>query len=75
MVPTMILFGLVLGRWWRIALLLAAVVWPILVVSDPGIGASAIPGAVLIGALNAAVGVLVVQSVLRLFRGLRHHPA
>ncbi len=75
MVPTMIVLGLVLGRWWRVALLLAAVVWPIIVVSDPAIGASVIPGAALIGVLNAAVGVLVVQGVLWLYRGLAHHAA
>ncbi len=35
MIPTMILFGLCFGRWWRTALVAAAVIWPlILLVND-----------------------------------------
>ncbi len=74
MIPTMILFGLVLGRWWRTALLVAAVIWPIMVVPDDAIGATAIPGAALLGLLNAALGVLIVQGLLRPYRGVRHRP-
>jgi hypothetical protein len=32
MIPTMILFGLVFGRWWRVTLVAAALGWPLLLV-------------------------------------------
>jgi len=33
MIPTLILFGLVFGRWWRLALLAAAIGWPVLLLA------------------------------------------
>ncbi len=30
MIPTMILVGLVLGRWWRAALVIGTLAWPAL---------------------------------------------
>ncbi len=56
-IPTMLLVGLVLGRWWAIPL--GGVVWAVLV----ALAVSIVPGDVLIaaalGAANVAVGVLV----------------
>ncbi len=75
MVPTMILFGVVLGRWWRTCLILAAVAWPALVLADGSIGPSEFPGAARIGVLNAAVGALLVQGVLWLVRTTGSRPA
>jgi len=65
----MILFGLVLGRWWKTCLALAFVVWPaILWFSGVTADASDLLRGSLLGALNAGVGVLVHQTVLFLFR-------
>lgn len=74
MIPTMILFGLVSGRWWKSALVAAAILWPTLlwaggVITTPG---EAIAAAVL-GVLNSAVGVGAHQLVLGLVRVGRRH--
>lgn len=68
MVPTMILFGVALGRWWRWALVGAAIVWPVLLLVDgvAGIGPQLL-GASALGVANAAVGIAAHQLV---FRGL-----
>jgi hypothetical protein len=75
MIPTMILFGLILGRWWWLALPLAAAGWPILLLVTDTIGAGQIPLAALLGLLNAAVGVVVLQAVLWVLRVRRHSTA
>ena len=71
MIPTMILVGLVLGRWWRVALLVAALGWPMLLGLT---GLLESPGAALVSAVlavaNAGVGVLVHQGVLHGYRYL-----
>lgn len=72
MIPTMILLGLILGRWWRAALVAAALGWPVLlVVTDVvGINASLLAAAAL-AVVNAGVGVLVHQGVLLAYRRYR----
>ena len=66
MIPTMILFGLVAGRWWRAALVAAALVWPAIVLVDGAIeSAGEVFAAAGLGVANAAVGVLVHQTVLQ----------
>ncbi len=71
MIPTMIMVGLVLGRWWRVALLVAAVGWPMLLGLT---GLLETPTAALVSAVlavaNAGVGVLVHQGVLHAYRYL-----
>ncbi len=69
MIPLMIVFGLVCGRWWRLSLVAAAVGWPVLLVAD---GAMDVEGG-LIGAaglalINCGAGVLVHQGVLKAIR-------
>lgn len=78
MIPTMIVVGLVLGRWWRVALLVAAVGWPLLL----GLmGLLESPTAALVSSAlavaNTGLGVLVHQGVLHAYRRLsrRHEPA
>ena len=72
MIPTMILFGLVTGRWWRLALIAAAIVWPVLLLVDGVVGISAdLLAAALFGVVNAAVGVAVHQALLWLVRRVR----
>ena len=60
MIPTLIFWGLIVGRWWMVPL--AAVVWPVLVrdvctTLDCRVSASAL------GALNMAIAVGVHQLV------------
>ena len=60
MIPTMILFGLLLGRWWKVALVAGTSAWPLLLWSQ---GLLATPsdmlGAAALALVNTAVGVLV----------------
>jgi hypothetical protein len=72
-IPTLILFGLVFGRWWRLSLVAAAVGWPVLLVAtdvmDVEVG---LLGAAGLAVINAGDGVLVHQGILRALRLLRH---
>ena len=72
MIPTLILFGLIFGRWPRSAILIGTLAWPLLLLADNTISA----GDLLLGAagyalINTGVGVLVHQTVLQLLRRLR----
>lgn len=76
MIPTMIVFGLVLGRWWRTAIVSAAVVWPLLLLAtgvvsgtDSWLATLLLGG--LLAAVNATVGVAVHQLLLALVRLVR----
>jgi hypothetical protein len=62
-IPTLLLVGLVFGRWWRVVVPVATVGWVVWLVAD-GFG-SGLEFAVEAGALalvNVAVGVLVYQA-------------
>ena len=64
MIPTMILFGLVFGRWWRLCLVAAALGWPALLVADGVMDVDPeLLGAAGFAVANTAVGVLVHQGV------------
>jgi hypothetical protein len=71
MIPTALLFGLLVGRRW--AILLAAFAWPILVFSSTGneLSLSLAFGAAIAGAANTGVGVLVHTAVRSLVRSIR----
>lgn len=72
MIPTMILFGIVLGRWWVPTVVFGAIFWPALLLASDVMGVE--PGllaAAGLGAVNAAVGVLVHQVILRIIRRAR----
>jgi hypothetical protein len=72
MIPTMIVFGLIFGRWWRAALIAAAVFWPALLVIDGVMGLSVgLLAAAAFGVANAGVGVAAHQAVLWVFRRVR----
>lgn len=72
----MIAFGLLFGRWWRLALVLAAFAWPLLLVVDDAMGIEpGLLGAAALGLANAGAGVLAHQLVLRLVRRLRQEEA
>jgi hypothetical protein len=71
-IPTMIVFGVVLGRWWRFALIAAVVGWPLLIVAAGiELTTSLLAYAAAVGAANAAVGVLAHQTCLHAYRLFR----
>jgi hypothetical protein len=55
-IPTVIVAGALIGRWWAVPV--AAVAWPLLLVSAYDLEWSAVPGAAALAAANVAVGVL-----------------
>lgn len=72
MIPTLILLGLVFGRWWRLSLVTAAVGWPVLLVVDDTMDVEVgLLGAAGLAVINAGIGVLFHQAVLRTLRLLR----
>lgn len=75
MIPTMILLGLVLGRWWWPALGTAAVGWPLLLVATNVIDfdeGGVLAGAAVLAVANAGFGALAHQACLHAYRHLRH---
>jgi hypothetical protein len=63
-IPTLLLTGFVLGRWWKAVIPVGAVAWAALLISDgvdSGIGFAL--SAALLAAINLAVGVLVFQVI------------
>ncbi|MHB8187795.1 MAG: hypothetical protein ACYDDU_17345 [Dermatophilaceae bacterium] len=71
MIPTMILFGLVFGRWWKSAIAAGVVLWPAILVFAGVIGGADVLGAAALGALNTTAGVAVHQVALWLVRSIR----
>ena len=72
MIPTMILFGLVFGRWWRVTLMAAALGWPLLRVATDVAGIdSTLIGAAALAVVNAGVGVLVHRGIFLAYRRFR----
>lgn len=77
MIPTLIAFGLVFGRWWRTTLAVGILSWVVALVATDVIGPANIPAAASLALLNTGLGVLVHQAVLRTARWLRdggRHP-
>jgi hypothetical protein len=71
MIPTMILFGLVFGRWWRTAVAVGAFLWPLILVSSGLMRINwDIWTACGLGVANTIVGVLVHQAILGIVRHL-----
>jgi hypothetical protein len=72
MIPTMILLGLVFGRWWLASLVAAAAGWPLLLVAtDVSAFEAGLIGAAALAVINAAVGVLIHQGGLHAYRHVR----
>jgi hypothetical protein len=80
MIIPMIVFGLVVGWWWRVALIAGAVIWPLMLwqaglyddleyVSGGAVGLTL--GAAFLGAANTGVGVAIDQAVLAVVRRIR----
>ena len=64
MIPTMLLVGLVFGRWWRLVIPLGTLTWVVLlIVTGTGSGLSFALAAAAFGAANVIVGVLAYQVI------------
>jgi len=75
-IPTMIVFGLIFGRWWRLTLIVAALGWPLLLVTTDVMNVEVgLVGAAVLAVLNTGVGVIVHQAALRVVRRLRRQSA
>ncbi|HMG30344.1 MAG TPA: hypothetical protein VK585_09520 [Jiangellaceae bacterium] len=76
MIPTMIVFGLIFGRWWRLTLIVAALGWPLLLVTTDVMNVEVgLVGAAVLAVLNTGVGVIVHQAALRVVRRLGRQSA
>jgi hypothetical protein len=70
-IPTILLVGLLFGRWWKIAVPLAVVGWPTLLIAtgvESGSGFAINAGA--LAAANVVVGVLAYQAMRVIVRRL-----
>jgi hypothetical protein len=75
-IPTLILFGLIFGRWWRFSLIAAAIGLPVvLVVGDVMAFEWGLVGAAGLAVANTLVGVLAHQGVRWVVRQVRHRHA
>jgi hypothetical protein len=62
MIPTLILFGLVFGRWWRLTLIAAAIGWPVLLLATGTVAAGVeLIGVAGLAIANAGAGVVIHQ--------------
>jgi hypothetical protein len=69
-IPTMLLVGLVFGRWWWLTIPLGTLAWVVLlIVTGVGSGIPFALGAAAFGAANVIVGVLAYQGIAWLIRG------
>ena len=69
MIPTLILVGLIFGRWWRIVIPLAAIGWAVLlIVTGADSGFVFALGAAALAIPNVALGVLVHRVLWQLGR-------
>lgn len=75
MIPTLLLTGLVFGRWWRISIPAATIGWAVLLLVDGSVSdLSDFLGAAGVGFINVAIGVSVFQALRLAFRGVTRHP-
>jgi hypothetical protein len=72
MIPGLILFGLVFGRWWRLSLIAAAIGWPVLLLATGTVaGGADLIGAAGLAIANAGAGVAIHQGTRRSVRRYR----
>ena len=73
MIPTLILFGLVFGRWWRSTLIAATIGWPVLLLATGVMHIeTGLLGAAGVAAINTGAGVAIHQGARRVVRRVRH---
>ena len=75
MIPTLLLVGLVLGRWWRVVIPAATISWVLLLAATGvGSGLAFAFSAASFAIINVTLGVLVYQAArLLLHRVVRNH--
>lgn len=72
MIPTLLVVGVVFGKWWRFAMPLATTGWVVaLVATGAGSGITFGLGAGVLALINVTVGVLLFQCARYLFRAAR----
>ncbi|HSK95772.1 MAG TPA: hypothetical protein VK891_04065 [Euzebyales bacterium] len=71
MIPTVIVVGIVLGRWWWAALLVSAIGWPLLLAATGVATGGILLAAAAIALPNALAGVLLYQAGAWIVRHLR----
>lgn len=72
MIPVLISFGLVTGRWWRMTLPVATVGWPmILAAAGVTTDIATLAAAAALALANTSVGVLIYSAAHRLWRAWR----
>lgn len=72
MIPVLILFGLVTGRWWKVTIPLATLGWPVvLAVTGVTTDVGQLIGGAVAAAVNTAVGVLLFAGARRLWLAFR----
>lgn len=76
MIPAVILWGLIFGRWWRVTLIGSAIAWPVVLIVDGVMGLEVgLLAAAMLAVANAAVGVALHQGALWLIRRLQRRRA
>jgi hypothetical protein len=69
MIPTLILAGILLGRWWKFIIPAAAIAWPLLlIVAGISLGGADVVSAGILAVMNTAVGVSIFLGVRWLAR-------
>jgi hypothetical protein len=73
-IPTMILFGVVFGRWPKTSLIVGTTGWPLLLLGQGTLhSAQGAVGAAALGLVNTLIGVALHHGGLRLARAIRNH--
>ena len=71
MIPTLIAFGLMFGRWWRTTLAVGVAAWVVVLLATSVIGWRGTPAAAVFALVNTAAGVLLHQTGLWAVRAVR----
>jgi hypothetical protein len=69
-ITTLLLVGLVFGRWWKTMIPAAVIGWPLLLIATDVDSGFAVAAGLLVAA-NVVVGVLMYQALRLIARGLR----
>jgi hypothetical protein len=69
MIPTLLLAGILFGRWWRVSIPVGSIGWAILLASTGVVsGLGGFVSAALFAFVNVTIGVLVFQGTRSTFR-------
>jgi hypothetical protein len=73
-IPTLLLAGLVLGKWWRVSIPAATLGWAVLLLATGVVSDLVhVAGAAALGFINVTGGVLVFQAIRLTSRGVSSH--